>query len=46
MWAVVHGMTVLHLNGGLNASGIDDTPRQLSATAWAVITGGVMSPDQ
>jgi AcrR family transcriptional regulator len=45
LWGLVHGMTVLHLNGGFDVSGIDDAPERLSATAWAVMTGSPLPPD-
>lgn len=44
MWATAHGLTVLHLNGGLDAVDLDDTPDRLTVTAWISMTG-VTPPD-
>lgn len=40
LWATAHGLTVLHLNGGFEALGVDDTPEALTASAWAVVLPG------
>ncbi|SEN78632.1 TetR/AcrR family transcriptional regulator [Actinacidiphila rubida] len=39
LWASAHGLTVLHLNGGFKALGIDDTPRALIDSAWSAFLG-------
>jgi AcrR family transcriptional regulator len=35
LWATAHGLTVLHLNGGFQALGIDNTPQALIDSAWS-----------
>lgn len=37
VWATVHGLAVLHLNGGLAKLGLDDTPEQLAADTLAAM---------
>lgn len=39
LWATAHGLTVLHLNGGFQALGIDNTPRALVDSAWSAFLG-------
>lgn len=36
LWATAHGLTVLHLNGGFQALGIDGTAQALTDSAWSV----------
>lgn len=40
LWATAHGLTVLHISGGFEALGIDDTPEALTASAWSTVLAG------
>ncbi|GAA4759762.1 TetR-like C-terminal domain-containing protein [Streptomyces sanyensis] len=37
IWAAVHGLAVLHLNGGFAKLGLDDTPERLAADTLAAM---------